>query len=344
MKAMVLHEWGGALRLEEVPRPQVGPGEALVRMRACGAGLTVVHIKQGRLGSAALPRIIGHEIAGEVVEVGEGVTTVQRGDRVIVYFYLTCGHCRWCDSGREDLCANFKGFVGVHIDGGFAEYVRLPARNLVHIPPELAYTEAAIVADAVSTPLHALRERVKLRPPETVMVVGAGGGVGIHAVQMARVLGARVIGVDVSDEKLALVRNMGADEVINAHAFPAFDEEARRLTAGQGVDAVLEFVSRPETLQASLRSLGTAGRLIVLGVSPDMTLSFNASQLILSEIVVTGSRYVTRQELAETIELVRQGKIKPVVTRTFSLEETNRALELVEQGQIAGRAVVVIPE
>jgi D-arabinose 1-dehydrogenase-like Zn-dependent alcohol dehydrogenase len=168
--------------------------------------------------------------------------------------------------------------------------------------------------------------------------------VGIHAVQVARLLGARVIGVDVSDEKLALVRNMGADEVINAHAFPAFDEEARRLTAGQGVDAVLDFVSRPETLQASLRSLGTAGRLVVLGVSPDMTLSFNTSQLILSEIIVTGSRYVTRQELAETVELVRQGKIKPVVTHTFSLEETNRALELVEQGQIAGRAVVVIPE
>jgi D-arabinose 1-dehydrogenase-like Zn-dependent alcohol dehydrogenase len=167
--------------------------------------------------------------------------------------------------------------------------------------------------------------------------------VGIHAVQMAKVLGARVIGVDVSDEKLALVRNLGADEVINARAFPAFDEEARRLTAGQGVDAVLEFVSRPETLQASLRSLGTAGRLIVLGVSPEMTLSFNATQLILSEIIVTGSRYITRQELAETVELVCQGKIKPVVTRTFSLEETNRALDLVEQGQVTGRAVVVMP-
>src|SRR5438876_6709310 len=223
MKAMVLHEKGGTLGHEEVPQPQTGPGEELVRVRACGAGLTVVHIKQGRLGNMVLPRIIGHEIAGEVVEVGEGVTTVHRGDKVIVYFYLTCGYCRWCGSGREDLCANFRGFVGVHIDGGFAEYVRLPARNLVHIPPELDYTEAAIVADAVSTPLHALRERVQLRPPETVMVIGAGGGVGIHAVQMAKVLGARVIGVDVSDEKLALVRSMGADEVINARAFPAFD-------------------------------------------------------------------------------------------------------------------------
>ena len=174
------------------------------------------------------------------------------------------------------------------------------------------------------------------------MVVGAGGGVGIHAVQMARMLGARVIGVDVSDEKLALVRSMGADEVINARAFPAFNEEARRLTAGQGVDAVLEFVCRPETLQASVRSLGSAGRLIVLGISPDMTLSFDATQLILSEIIVTGSRYVTRQELAETVELVRQGKIKLVVTHTFPLEETNRALELVEQGHVTGRAVVVI--
>jgi propanol-preferring alcohol dehydrogenase len=344
MKAMVLHARGGALTLEEVALPRVGLGEALVRVQACGAGLTVVHIQQGRLGKMTLPRIIGHEVVGEVVEIGEGVSSVQQGDKVLVYFYLTCGHCRWCNNGREDLCAHFQGFVGVHIDGGFAEYLKVPARNLVHLPPELDSAESAIIADAVSTPLHALRERARVRPPEIVLVVGAGGGVGIHAVQMAKLLGAQVIGVDVSDEKLALAKSLGADEVINARAFPAFHEEARRLTAGQGVDVVLEFVCHPDTLQASLRSLGSAGRLIVLGVSPNMSFPLDASVLVRSEIVVTGSRYVTRQELIEAVELVRQGKITPVVTRTFPLADTNRALDLVERGQMAGRAIVVVSE
>ena len=231
MKAMVLYESGGPLSLEEVPMPEPGAGEVLVRVRACGLGLTLVWNRNGRGfargdPAAKLPRIIGHEIAGDVADVGPGVSRFKPGDRVNVYFYLTCGDCRWCNVGREDLCDNHYGYVGRQIDGGLAEYVKLPIRNLCHIPPEVGYVDAAVTADAVATPVHVLQERAHVRASETVLVLGAGGGVGIHMVQMAKVLGARVIAVDITAEKLALAKETGADELINSLEV-GFDAEAR---------------------------------------------------------------------------------------------------------------------
>ncbi|MFQ5860716.1 MAG: alcohol dehydrogenase catalytic domain-containing protein [Dehalococcoidia bacterium] len=348
MKALVLHEQGGPLSLEEMPAPQPGPGEVLVRVRACGLGLTLVWNRKGRgfaRGDAAdkLPRIIGHEIAGDVAEVGPGVISFKPGDRVNVYFYLTCGDCRWCNVGREDLCDNFAGYVGRQIDGGLAEYVKLPVRNLCHIPPEMGYVDAAVTADAISTPVHVLRERAQVRAPETVLVLGAGGGVGIHMVQMAKVLGARVIAVDISAEKLALAREMGADELINAREV-AFDEEARRLTKGRGVDVVVEMVGKRETLEASLRSLGKGGRLVFVGFyESGAELTFRPISLVGTEIILTGSKYCTRQQLAEAVELVAQGRIRPVVTRTCTLEEADEVLQSIERMETVGRACVVLP-
>jgi len=256
MQALVLKQPGGPLLLEDVPRPQPGPAEVLVRVRACGLGLTLVWNRQGRgsgEGGAGdkLPRIIGHEIAGDVVECGFDVQNFRPGDRVTVYYYLTCGDCRWCNVGREDLCDHHAGYVGRQIDGGLAEYVRLPARNLCHIPDAVNYMDAAVTADAVATPVHVLRERAQVKSPETVLIVGAGGGVGIHMVQMARVLGARVIAVDISAEKLALAREMGADEVINSRQVD-FAAEARqnswcrcRKHTGYGIGVAAYTRARP---------------------------------------------------------------------------------------------------
>jgi alcohol dehydrogenase, propanol-preferring len=171
MRALILKEPGGPLLLEDVPLPQPGPFEVLVRVRACGLGLTLVWNRNGR-GSGdggagdKLPRIIGHEIAGDVVECGAHVRNFQPEDRVNVYYYLTCGDCRWCNVGREDLCDSHTGYVGRQIDGGLAEYVKLPARNLCHIPAEVSYMDAAITADAIATPVHVLRERAQVKSPE----------------------------------------------------------------------------------------------------------------------------------------------------------------------------------
>jgi len=316
VKALVLHEWGGPLKLEEVPIPKVGSREALVKVRACGIGLTLNWLRQGKMGGS-VPRIIGHEVAGEVVEIGKQVTKVKVGERVCVYFYLTCGTCEFCRKNRETLCRNFRGYVGAAIDGGYAEYVKLPEENLLPIPDELSFEEAAIIPDAIGTPLHALRERAQVRPPDTVIVVGAGGGVGIHAVQMAKLCGGWVIAVDTSDEKLAKTRELGADAVIN-DSKEDFVEKAKRLTGGKGVDVVIDFVCTTDTLNKGIRSLDRGGRLICMAegrTDPgEATLAVPPGYIVYNELVLTGSRCITKQELAESIEVVRQGRIKPVIT------------------------------
>jgi propanol-preferring alcohol dehydrogenase len=347
MRALVLKEPGGPLRLEDVLQPQPGPTEVLVRVRACGLGLTLVWNRNGR-GSGdggetdKLPRIIGHEIAGDVVECGAQVRNFRPGDRVNVYYYLTCGDCRWCNVGREDLCDHHAGYVGRQIDGGLAEYVTLPARNLCHIPAEVSYPEAAVTADAIATPVHVLRERAQVKSPETVLIVGAGGGVGIHMVQMAKVLGARVIAVDITAEKLALAREMGADEVINSQQVD-FAAEARQMTRGRGADVVVEMVGLSETLAASLRSVGKGGRIVFVGsYDPRAVLPLNPRSLS-GEIMLTGSRYCTRQQLAEAVELVARGRIRPVITRVCQLEEADEVLRSIERMELAGRACAILP-
>jgi D-arabinose 1-dehydrogenase-like Zn-dependent alcohol dehydrogenase len=343
MKALVLKEVGGPLTLEEVSRPQPGPGEALVRVRACGLGLTLVWNRNGRGGaSGKLPRIIGHEIAGDVTEVGPSVEGFAPGDRVNVYYYLICGNCRWCNRGRDDLCDRQAGVVGRQIDGGLAEYVKLPVRNLCQIPPEVSYVDAAVTADAIATPVHVLRERAHLRAPDTVLVVGAGGGVGVHMVQMARVLGAsQVIAVDITAEKLALATQNGADAVINS-AEVGFDEEVLRLTKGRGADVVVEMVGVPATLERSLRSVGKGGRLVLVGTYDAKAALPVTQDSLRGECTVTGSRYCARHELAEAVDMVAQGRIRPTITRTCRLEEADDVLRSIERMELAGRACAVL--
>jgi len=207
----------------------------------------------------------------------------------------------------------------------------------------LGYVDGAVTADAIATPMHVLRERARLRASETVLVVGAGGGVGIHMVQMARALGGRVLAVDLSADKLALAKEEGADETINS-AEVAFDEEARRLTGGRGVDVVVEIVGTRETMEASIRSLGKGGRLVVVGTyEPDAALTVSPRLLIHNEIILTGSRYCSRQDLVETVEMVVRGRIRPIVTRTCSLEESDEVLRMIERKELTGRAAVVFP-
>jgi len=341
VKAMVLHEWGGTLNLEEVPIPKVGPEEALIKVRACGIGLTLKWIRAGNLGGS-VPRIIGHEIAGEVVEIGSQVTNVKVGERVCVYFYLTCGICEFCRKNRETLCRNFRGYVGTVIDGGYAEYVKLPEENLFHIPDQISFEEASIIPDAIGTPLHALRERAQVKPLDNVMVVGAGGGVGIHAVQIARLCGGRVIAVDISELKLEKTKELGADAVING-AEKDFAEEARRLTEGKGVDAIIDFVCTADTAEKGFRSLNTGGRLVFMAAGgPGAAFTASPRSFFNKELVVTGGRCCTKQELTETIEIVKQGRIKSVVTQTFSLEEAELAHRLIDENKIVGRAVMVM--
>ncbi len=347
MRAMVLHKPGGPVTLAEVAKPTIGPSEALVRVRATGVGLTVVIMKNTPGLVTDYPRIPGHEVAGEVVEIGSEVRNVAIGDRVVCHFYLTCRVCKFCRSGRETLCENFKGYVGMACDGGYAEYMKVPALNLYAFPEGIDFVEASIISDAVATPLHACRQEARIGPADSVLVIGAGGGVGIHAVQMAKLCGGRILAADLSGEKLKTAKALGADEIIDCRA-TGLQEQTLRLTDGKGVDAVLDFVASTATLEAGLQSLATGGRLVILGYRPPEV--FKASPIfrvdplvVLSKgLEIHGSRYVSMAELIQAVDIVKQGKIKPIVSRTFPLEEAEKVHQLLLENQITGRAALIL--
>ncbi len=340
MKAMVIEEWNGPYVLEERPIPQIGPLDVLIKIRACGIGYTLTNLRAGRLGGS-VPRIIGHEIGGIVEGIGSMVTTCKPGDRVCVHFYITCGHCRWCMNGRETLCENFGGYVGAAIDGGFAEYAKLPERNVLLIPEGVGFAEAGITTDAVATNWHVFKERCKTKPNDRVLVIGAGGGVGVHTVQVAKVFGAHVIGVDVSDEKLELAKKHGADEVINGGG-EDMSRKVMKITAGSGVDSVVDMVCTKETLEEGIKSLGVGGTLVVVGVPQNVTsLDFDPGRFLREELSITGSRCATRQEIKESLELVNRGVVTPVVINTFPLDEANKVQPLIDRMELPGRTAFV---
>lgn len=347
MKAMRLHELGGSFRLEEVPVPRPGPNDALVRLKATGAGLTLVIMRNTPGLVDEYPRILGHEIAGEVVETGSHVSNVAPGDHVTCHFYLTCHNCRYCRSGRETLCENFRGFFGLVMDGGYAEYTLVPGVNLCEIPEGVSSLDACVAADAICTPYHNCVAEARIRPGDLVAIVGAGGGVAIHAVQMAQACGGHVIGIDVSEKKLEAVSELGAFATLNPEKTDMV-EEILSLTDGRGVDACIDYVASRETLEASLASIGRAGKLVIVGyrpppaykgVSPNFTV--DPLHLLNNAQEIHGSRYCSMEELRQSLALVRQGKIKPIVTETFALEETEAAFQALIENRVTGRAAVV---
>jgi propanol-preferring alcohol dehydrogenase len=338
MRAMVLREFGGPLRLEEVPRPAIGPRDALLRVRACAADQFDVTIRAGKWPSAKLPLILGHEVSGEVAEVGAEVRNVRPGDRVCSTLYLTCGECRYCRIGRETLCLNFGGHLGAEVDGGYAEYLCVPAANLVHVSRGVSFEEASILANALGTPYHAIKERARVQPGQVVVVVGAGGGVGLHAVQIAQLFGARVIAADITREKREKAKELGAEEALDPREVP-LDERVLKLTGGEGADAVIQLVGG-ETFGPSLRSLRPGGRLVIIGSHTGTEVPLPALLMLTKELEVLGSRNVTKTELAEVVRRVEAGRLKPIVTETYPLEELERALERVAKSAVIGRAVV----
>ncbi len=348
MKAMLLHELGGRLTSAEVAVPKPGPNDALVRVRAAGVGLTLAIMRSNPGLVTHYPRIIGHEVAGDVVEVGSEVDTCRAGDAVTCHFYLTCKVCRFCRSGRETLCTNFRGYVGMACDGGFAEYMVLPALNLCRMPPGLEYLDAAIAADAICTPFHVCHAEARIGPGDEVLIVGAGGGVGIHMVQMARLCGGRVLGLDLGAEKLAIAKEVGADATIDAAATADWVAQVLAWTEGRGVSAAIDLVATAATLPRCLAALAPAGRLVIVGNRPkavfkaDPSFSVDPGMMLYRGLEIHGSRYVSMAELVQTLEIVRQGRVRPVVTRTFPLEGAEEALRLVEEGRVVGRAALLL--
>jgi len=343
LKALVLEAPNQPFVLKTVPDPVPGPGEAVARVIACGAGLTIQHTRAGRV-KVDYPRIIGHEITGVIEAVGDGVTNVKVGDPVTAYFYMTCGHCRWCQVNRETLCENFGGYIGREADGGYAELMKAPARNFLKIPEGLDWknhpAEVGVICDAIATPVKVIR-RANVTAWDTVAVVGAGGGLGIHMLMLAKWAHARVIAVDVKADKFAACREAGADECVNA-AESDMTEALLALTGGKGVDVVIDFVSVDKTLNAGAAALGKGGRLVTLGGSAGGTVTVPGRDLLSKELMVMGSRYATRQEVIDALDLVARGDIWPLVTDIRPMAEAEALHQRVEKGEITGRAAILM--
>jgi propanol-preferring alcohol dehydrogenase len=342
MKAMVLEAPNTPFVLKQVPDPGPGPGEAVARVLSCGSGLTIQHVKAGRT-TAEFPRIIGHEIAGEIVEVGAGASGLAIGDAVTAYYYLNCGHCRWCLANLEPLCDNTGGNVGKNCDGGYAELIKLPAHLFIKLPEGLDTkarpAETAVISDAIATPLKVLK-RARIKAGETVAVFGAGGGVGIHQVMMANWARTRVIAVETRTAKFDACRKAGADEVVDGSSGDVA-EALLDLTNGQGVDIAIDYVSVASTLEAGARALGKRGRLVTLGGAGE-TFRADAMAMLLNEQDLLGSRYVSRMEILEALQLVARGDIRPLVTDVRPLEQAEALHEAVEKGEVTGRAALTI--
>lgn len=343
MKALVLPEPGVPFEIQDVPDPVARPGEAVARVISCGAGLTIQHMRAGR-AAGKFPLIIGHEITGQIVATGDGVGDLAVGDAVTIYFYLNCGKCRWCTSGRESLCENFGGFVGRQVDGAYAEYIKLPSRNFVKYPDGIDWQgqpEAmGVVTDALATPYKVMR-RARIAEGESVAVIGAGGGLGIHQLMMCRRAGGRTIAVDVAADKFDACRTAGADEVVDASDGTAV-EQLMELTDGKGIDVAIDYVSSKSTLETGAAALGRGGRLVTLGGSGEH-FSADASNMLNKELELIGSRYCTREEVIATLELVAAGEVTPLVTEIADFHDVAAVEALhdrVEQGLVTGRAAL----
>jgi len=338
MKALVVKEFGGPLIVEDVPIPQPNADEVLIRVEACAVDQFDLTIRDGKFPTAKTPIILGHEIAGVVESVGANVDNFHPGDRVTSTLYLTCGRCRYCLTGRETICADFKGYVGIHTPGAYAEYTTIPALNLVKIPETISFPQGSVIANAIGTPYHALTKRARLQPGERIIVTGAGGGVGSHAIQLAKMMGAFVMAVDIGDEKLTLASELGADVVFDA-SLGDFSETAREWTNGEGVEVVFELVGT-KTFDSSIKSLSRGGRMVIVGSHTGTELKASPQAMIANEWEILGSRNVTKRELAEVVNLVAAGKVKPIVTGTYPLEEAEALHQKLRKQEIIGRVVL----
>jgi propanol-preferring alcohol dehydrogenase len=325
-----VHAWGADPVWESFAIPTPGDDEVLVEVEACGVGLTVLNAIRGDLADerALLPRVPGHELVGRVIDAGPGEGYRLIGRRVVAYFYLSCGRCPRCLAGAEPRCDALAGWIGVHRDGGYAPWTVLPALNAMPIPDALDPVAATVVPDAVATAVHVCGRRGAIEAGERVVVVGAGGGVGIHVVQVARLCGADVIGLETDAGK------RGALEALGVHAADPGD-------AGEPApDVVIDLVGTRATLAWATDALGPGGRLVVVTTFREVTAVVEPRRLVLGELAILGSKYASRAEVDEATELVVSGRVEPVIGRIVAPPEVAELHAALGAGTLLGRGAI----
>lgn len=338
MKAVVIREQGppSVLKMEDAPVPGMAVGEVLVKVRACAVNHLDIHSRAGMPG-VRLPLILGSDVAGEIAEVGEGVSNLSIGDKVMVSPGLSCGTCLECIDGRENVC-RFYHILGAARNGGYAEFVNVPSHNCFPIPKALNFHQAASIPLVFLTAWHMLVTRAQVRPSETVLVVGGGGVVGTAAIQIAKLFHARVIATVGNDDKSRQAKFIGADEVIN-HTTHDIAEEVKKLTDKRGVDVVFEHVGGA-VLEQCLQSLSTNGRLVTCGATIGGTVQVDITRLFMKHQTIYGSITGTKKELFGMMPLFEKGLLKPVVDNVFALSDAREAHEYIEARKHFGKVIL----
>jgi propanol-preferring alcohol dehydrogenase len=336
MRAVRYHGPKQPLALEEVPRPEPGPGEVLVRVGAAGVCHTELHFLSGLLNLGVAPLTLGHEVVGRIERAGAGVRGVAEGDRVIVYYYAGCGRCRHCLVGDEHLCDALQAEYGFISDGGFAEYVKVPARCAVRLPDHLPDEAAAPIGCGVTTAVHAAG-LARLAMGDVVLVYGVGA-VAFGLIQLARRAGAEVIAVSRTAAKLEKAKALGAAHALNAKE-GRVAERVRELTHGRGADVVFELVATKETMAACTHAIAKRGRMVFIGYSED-SYTVHPIQLVITEASVMGSVGNTLAELETAVDLVAGGAVQTVVDRVLPLADFQKGVDALARGELVGRAVL----
>ncbi len=338
MKAIRIHEFGGpeVLRYEDVPDPQLRKDQVLVRVKACAMNHLDIWVRKG-LPGVKLPHILGSDVAGEIVEIGEYVTGFKTGQRVLLAPMHFCNRCAKCVAGLQNQCPEFT-VLGNGVDGGNCELIAVPAVRVIPIPDSLTFNDAASVPLVFLTAWHMLVGRAGICPGQTVLVLGANSGVGIAGIQVAKLFQCTVITTAGDEHKMAKARELGADHVIN-HYQQKISDEVRKITNKQGVDIVLEHVG-PATWDESIRSLKPGGNLVTCGATTGPQVGFDLRFLFSRQLSILGSYMGTMGDLHEVLKHVFSGRLKPVVDRTFPLKDARAAHEYLEKSQMFGKIVL----
>jgi len=342
MKAVLFRAHGGPDKLsyEDLPTPTIGPEEVLVRVKACALNHLDMWIREGNPAyPMPLPHVLGSDVAGIVEQVGPHVDGVTVGQRVFLSPGISCWRCDACLAGRDNFCHSY-GLLGAMVHGGYAEYVKVPVRNVLPIPENLSFEQAAAFPLVSVTASHMLFALAGLQHGETVLIMGAGSGVGSMVVQMAKLAGARVITTVGSDDKIPKAVILGADAVIN-HAREKVSERVKLLTEGRGVDVVIEHIGH-EVWDSCLESLAKGGRLVTCGATTGGDVTLNLRYVFSRQLTIKGSYMGTRAELVKAAELMGQGRLISVIDRTFPLQEARAAQELMLSRKFFGKIVLTV--
>ena len=340
MQAVRFHEHGGpeVLKYEAAPDPKIAANEVLVEVKACALNHLDLWLRRGVSDwKLPLPHIVGSDVSGEVAEVGSLVKRVKAGERVLLCPGMSCGQCEACFKGLDSACRNYT-VLGVFVDGGYAELVKAPEVNVIPIPGDLSFDEAAAVPLVFLTAWHMLFTRAQLRPGEDVLVVGAGSGVGSAAIQIAKAVSARVIATAGADWKLDKALALGADEVIN-HSRQTISAEVKRFTGKRGVDVIVEHVGA-DVWEECFNSLATYGRLVTCGVTSGGEVKLNVQTLFGRQRSVMGSFMGGKAELLEALKLIARRKLKAVIDSAFPLREAAAAQRKMESREFFGKILL----